>query len=136
MRAATTRSACSSTSGTSGTARPPPPTRSASIDRIAGVHICDVRSETRGWADRVLPGDGIADVAALIGALDAAGWDGLYDLEIFSDDGTFGTAYPDSLWDIPAADLARQGRTALLAAWQGRRMLVPARSDPQRKEAA
>jgi sugar phosphate isomerase/epimerase len=105
------------------------------IDRIAGVHVCDVRGETRGWADRVLPGDGIADVGALIGALDAAGWDGLYDLEIFSDDGTFGTAYPDSLWNTPAADLARQGRTALLAAWQGRQMLVPALIDPLRKEA-
>ena len=82
----------------------------------------------------MLPGDGIADVGALIGALDAAGWDGLYDLEIFSDDGTFGTAYPDSLWNVPAADLARQGRTALLAAWQGRQMLVPALTDPLRKE--
>ena len=105
------------------------------IDRIAGVHICDVRGETRGWADRVLPGEGIADVGALIGALDAAGWDGLYDLEIFSDDGTFGTAYPDSLWNAPATDFARQGRTALLAAWQGRQMLVPALTDPLGKEA-
>ncbi len=74
------------------------------------------------------------DVGALMGALDAAGWDGLYDLEIFSDDGTFGSAYPDSLWALPAADLARQGRTALLAAWQGRQMLVPALTDPLRKE--
>ena len=45
-------------------------------------------------------------MGALIAALDAAGWDGLYDLEIFSDDGTFGSAYPDSLWSLPAADMA------------------------------
>ena len=51
----------------------------------------------------MLPGDGIADLAAMLGALDAAGWDGLYDLEIFSDNGTFGTAYRIAL-GRPAAD--------------------------------
>ncbi len=104
------------------------------IDLIAGVHICDVRRETRGWADRVLPGDGIADLAPLIGALDAAGWDGLYDLEIFSDNGTFGSPYPDSLWNVPAAELAQRGRAALAAAWHARQVLVPALTDPLRKE--
>ena len=34
------------------------------------------------------------------------GWDGFYDLEIFSDNGAFGIAYPDSLWDLDAAELA------------------------------
>ena len=29
---------------------------------IAGVHVSDYREPTRGWADRVLPGDGVADV--------------------------------------------------------------------------
>ena len=61
------------------------------------------------WCDRVLPGEGIADLPALLGALEAAGWHGFYDLEIFSDDGTFGTALPDSLWNVPAAELAAQG---------------------------
>ena len=88
------------------------------IDRIVGVHICDVRRTTRGWADRVLPGDGIADLPAIVGALDAAGWDGLYDLEIFSDNGAFGNAYPDSLWDVPPGELARQGRARLASAWE------------------
>ncbi len=46
-----------------------------------------------------------------------AGWDGLYDLEIFSDNGTFGSAYPDSLWDLDAADLARRGRDAFTHSW-------------------
>ena len=31
---------------------------------IAGVHVCDQRDPTRGWADRALPGDGDADVPA------------------------------------------------------------------------
>jgi sugar phosphate isomerase/epimerase len=73
----------------------------AEIDRFAGVHVCDWREPTRGWADRALPGDGAAEVPAIVRALDAAGWDGLYDIEIFSDDGTFGSAYDDSYWAAP-----------------------------------
>jgi sugar phosphate isomerase/epimerase len=103
------------------------------IDRIAGVHIADVRPETRGWADRVLPGDGIADVPAILAALDEAGWNGLYDLEIFSDNGTFGASYPDSLWNAPAAELARRGRTSLDAAW-GRRPAAVNTHRSQNKE--
>jgi sugar phosphate isomerase/epimerase len=68
------------------------------IDRFVGVHVNDTREPTRGFADRVLPGDGCADVSRILSALDEAGWDGLYDIEIFSDDGTFGSDYPDSLW--------------------------------------
>ena len=30
------------------------------IDRFVGVHVCDYREPTRGWADRSLPGEGIA----------------------------------------------------------------------------
>jgi sugar phosphate isomerase/epimerase len=91
-------------------------------DLIAGVHLCDWREPTRGWADRVLPGDGVADLPAILGALDDAGWDGFYDLEIFSDNGAFGSAYPDSLWDVDAAELARRGRDAFARAWSERRV--------------
>jgi sugar phosphate isomerase/epimerase len=104
------------------------------IDRIAGVHISDVRRPERGWCDRVLPGDGVADLAALLAALDAAGWDGLYDLEIFSDNGTFGNHYPDSLWDVPAAELARRGRASCVAAWETVRRLAPVGQPLQHKE--
>lgn len=96
------------------------------IDRtagmIAGVHVSDWREPTRGWADRVLPGDGVAGVPLILGALDRAGWDGFYDIEIFSDNGTFGTAYPDSLWDADGAELARRGRRQLIECWQERRV--------------
>ena len=47
-------------------------------------------------------------------ALDAAGWDGLYDIEIFSDNGTFGAAYADSLWDLPPEELLPRARALLL----------------------
>src|SRR5439155_19436686 len=44
--------------------------------RFSAVHVSDWRDPTRGWADRVLPGDGIADVPAILAALEAAGWTG------------------------------------------------------------
>jgi sugar phosphate isomerase/epimerase len=86
-------------------------------DRIVGVHVNDWRGETRGWCDRVLPGDGVADLPAVLGALADAGWRGPYELEVFSDDGTFGSAYPDSLWEEDAGDLARRGHAAFRQLW-------------------
>lgn len=88
----------------------------AHADRFTAVHVSDYREPTRGWADRVLPGDGVADVPRILGALDRAGWSGPLDLEIFSDDGTFGTAYPDSLWRLTAPELATRARAALESA--------------------
>jgi sugar phosphate isomerase/epimerase len=88
------------------------------IDRIVGVHVCDWREPTRGFADRVLPGDGAAEVGRILAWLDAAGWDGLYDIEIFSDNGVFGDAYPDSLWDVPAGVLLPQARASFDCVWE------------------
>jgi len=90
---------------------------SAEIDRFAGVHVCDYREPTRGWADRALPGHGSADVPGILRALDAAGWDGLYDIEIFSDDGTFGNPYPDSIWAAPAEETLARARAAFEQCW-------------------
>jgi sugar phosphate isomerase/epimerase len=99
---------------------------------IAGVHVSDWREPTRGWADRVLPGDGVADLPALLGVLEDVGWEGFYDLEIFSDNGAFGSAYPDSLWDLDADELARRGRDAFFSTWSKRR--VPAEAAGRRGE--
>ena len=93
---------------------------------IAGVHVSDWREPTRGWADRVLPGDGAADLSAILGVLEDVGWDGFYDLEIFSDNGAFGSAYPDSLWDLDAAELVRRGREAFVKCWSERRVTATA----------
>jgi len=90
--------------------------------RLAGVHVSDWREPTRGWADRALPGDGGAGVPAILGALERAGWDGFYDLEIFSDNGTFGAAYPDSLWDVEPDELVRRGRESFNQCWDERRV--------------
>ena len=93
---------------------------------IAGVHVSDWRAPTRGWADRVLPGAGAADLPTILGVLEDVGWEGFYDLEIFSDNGAFGTAYPDSLWDLDAAELARRGREAFFSCWSERRVTATA----------
>jgi sugar phosphate isomerase/epimerase len=92
----------------------------AHAHRFVGVHVADWREPTRTWCDRVLPGDGAADLPALLGALEAAGWDGFYDVEIFSDNGAFGDAWPDSLWDMPADELARQAKESFERAWDAR----------------
>jgi len=99
---------------------------------IAGVHVSDWREPTRGWADRVLPGDGATDLPAILGVLEEVGWNGFYDLEVFSDNGTFGSPYSDSLWDLNAAELARRGRDAFVNCWSKRR--VPAEAAGRRGE--
>lgn len=89
-------------------------------DRFVGVHVADWREPTRKWADRVLPGDGVGDLPAILGALDAAGWDGYYDVEIFSDNGSFGDAWPDSLWDVPPEELAVRAKESFERVWEAR----------------
>ena len=74
-------------------------------DRIAAVHLADWREPTRNTNDRVLPGDGVVEFGPIVEALR---WDGLYDLEIFSD-----VDLPDSLWKEDPRELARRGVKAL-----------------------
>ena len=89
----------------------------ANIDAIYGVHVDDWRSPTRSWCDRVLPGDGIADTAGLLGVLREGGYDGWLELEIFSDDGLMEQEFADSLWREDPVDLIRRGRERTIAAW-------------------
>jgi sugar phosphate isomerase/epimerase len=70
-------------------------------DRIYGVHLADWREPTRNTNDRVLPGDGVIEFGPI---LDALRWDGLFDLEIFSDAELAG-----SLWRKEPTDLAAEG---------------------------
>jgi sugar phosphate isomerase/epimerase len=93
-------------------------------DRIVAVHVNDWREPTRGWADRVLPGAGIIDLPAILAALEDAGWDGYYDLEIFSDNGAFGASYDDSLWNVPAVELARRARESFTKCWDNRTVIA------------
>ena len=86
--------------------------------RFPAVHINDWREPYRGWDDRVLPGDGVIDLPALFGALEAGGYpaDGWFDLEIFSTE-----TYPDSLLKLPVDELTRRGREGFERAWAARR---------------
>ena len=70
-------------------------------DRIRGVHLADWREPTRNTNDRVLPGEGVIEFGPI---LEALRWDGLYDLEIFSD-----AELADSLWRQEPRGLAERG---------------------------
>lgn len=78
--------------------------------RINSVHVNDVRVEERSSFDRVVPGDGRGAAAGIIAALIEGGYDGFWELEVFSDDGTFGNDYPDSLWKLPPEELLRRSK--------------------------
>lgn len=82
------------------------------VQRICGVHVNDVPEVERVWFDRVLPGQGRGLAVEVVAALVEAGFRGWYELEVFSDDGTFGHALPDSLWRIPHEELLRQAEEA------------------------
>jgi sugar phosphate isomerase/epimerase len=84
-------------------------------DRIAGVHVADRREPTRSAFDRVLPGDGTIALAPILRAVADAGYDGWWDVEIFSDNGIFGERFPDSLWELDAVELAWRAIGALEA---------------------
>lgn len=90
------------------------------VDEIVGVHVSDRREPTRSHFDRVLPGDGVLDLAAVLRALDAGGYDGWYDVEIFSDNGVFGDVLLDSLWDVDPHELARRARESMERLWEAR----------------
>jgi sugar phosphate isomerase/epimerase len=83
------------------------------VERILGVHVSDrTRPETRSDMDRALPGD---DSRAAVRALEAGGYTGWYDVEVMSDDGTFGDVFPDSLWALPTEEIARRAVAAMEA---------------------
>jgi sugar phosphate isomerase/epimerase len=92
----------------------------AHVDRFICIQVNDWREPVRSWADRVLPGDGKIDLPAIFGTLDSAGYKGWYDVEVFSDNGAFGNAYPDSLWDIEAGEVARRAIKGFRTAWDKR----------------
>jgi len=92
-------------------------------DRMCpGVHICDWRADTRNDFDRALPGEGIMDTPALLGALDATGAMTWVDLEIFSDDGSFSDMdFPDSLWKQDPVEVVARAKAGFEKAWAARK---------------
>ena len=75
----------------------------AIANRVTGLHVADVPKEP-GRTDRVLPGEGGPQSAALASALIKAGWRGIIDVEIFST--------PDRFWGLPVDEAARRAYSA------------------------
>jgi sugar phosphate isomerase/epimerase len=84
--------------------------------RFPAIHINDWRAETRGWDDRALPGEGVIDLPAIFAALEDGGFEGWFELEVFSTE-----TYPDSLLKLDPAELVRRGKAGFEAAWAARR---------------
>lgn len=87
------------------------------IERIVGVQVADYRNPTRGPRDRLVAGDGAANVAGFLKVFRENGYNGWYDLEVFSDDGRFGYAYEDSLWKLPPREFAQKQVDAFYRCW-------------------
>ncbi|HEX6489891.1 MAG TPA: sugar phosphate isomerase/epimerase family protein, partial [Gaiellaceae bacterium] len=83
--------------------------------RFAGVHVADWRAATRNTNDRVFPGEGIAGLPRILGALEAAGYRGWYDVEIFSD-----AELEGSLWRLEPAEAARRAVAGFESVWAAR----------------
>ena len=76
---------------------------------IKHVHLDDMRDKPGDLShcndDRVLPGQGILDLPALIARLEQHGYDGYFSIEMFDRD----------LWQLPATEAARRCYESLLA---------------------
>jgi sugar phosphate isomerase/epimerase len=86
-------------------------------DRIVGVQLADRKLDARGMMDRTLPGWGDVDMAGIVRQLRATSFGGWYEIEVFSDDGTFGSNYPDSLWKMDPPRLIAEARRSFDALW-------------------
>ena len=89
-------------------------------DRFICVQVND-RRNPRSWGDRLIPGDGDFDLPGFFGALEAGGFNGWYDLEIFSDRGIWGETYPDSLYNLPPVEFARRAVAGFRSSWDKRK---------------
>lgn len=89
--------------------------------RFATFHVDDWREPTRSWADRTIPGDGVLDLEAVFGSLDDGGFDGWFELEIISDDGSIENEFEDSLWKGDPLELITTGRRRFMSIWENRR---------------
>ncbi len=92
-------------------------------DRFICIQVND-RRQPRTWGDRLIPGDGDLDLPAFFGALESGGFKGWYDLEIFSDNGLWGQTYPDSLYNLEPADLAKRAVAGFRKEWDKRKAAV------------
>ncbi|TWT52225.1 Xylose isomerase-like TIM barrel [Thalassoglobus neptunius] len=74
------------------------------IDRIVIVQLADRRCSPKNENDQCLPGEGVLPIRALVASLEAHGYDGWYQTEVWSQD----------LWKLDHHDLIDRCRTAHL----------------------
>jgi len=72
----------------------------------------DVRENERSWCDRVFPGEGRNICTPITATLIDAGFKGWFDFEVFSDDGRWGDAFPESLWKLLHDEFLQKGYRA------------------------
>ena len=78
--------------------------------QVAGVQVADYRDPPRTARDRMIPGEGCANLPALFDALEAGGYEGWYDIEIFSDE----------LWQLAPEEFAQRSVDGLRGVWAAR----------------
>jgi sugar phosphate isomerase/epimerase len=76
-------------------------------DKIFTVHISDWREPPRSLNDRMVPGEGIIAWKPILHAIEATGYQGYYDVEIFSQE----------LWQSDYVDVLRRCQEGFAAAW-------------------
>jgi sugar phosphate isomerase/epimerase len=96
------------------------------VDRVWCVQVSDVRVNERSGLDREMPGLGRGTAVPWVANLLDAGYHGWWEFEVFSDDGTFETAFPDSYWNIPHVDFLRLGREHFDQVWREATLLAAA----------
>lgn len=75
---------------------------------VNSVQVCDARVEERSGFDREMPGRGRATAGPIIKAFLEAGYRSYWEMEVFSDDGSYGNDFPDSYWKMPHVDFIRE----------------------------
>ncbi|MEZ5905967.1 MAG: TIM barrel protein [Geminicoccaceae bacterium] len=58
--------------------------RAGAARRILGFHVCDWLVPTKDLLDRGMMGDGVIDIPAIRGEIEAAGYQGPAEVEVFS----------------------------------------------------
>lgn len=83
------------------------------VATVRHVHVDDMRDKPPELSncngDRVLPGQGILDLHALFGRIEALGYKGYFSIELFNEE----------LWGLPAEQAAQQMYNSLLPFCQG-----------------
>ena len=85
---------------------------------INSAQVCDARIDERSAFDREMPGRGRAAAQPIIKALLEGGYRSYWEMEVFSDDGSYGNDYPDSYWKMPHLDFIKETKTEFERCYQ------------------